>query len=424
MIPGNQIASLASAGSFLAKHSVIYGQVNLFRGGTSIGDGSAGIDVQDWRCRLAGGNSIVVEPLTIGATVTLPMPGVTAASAAFDRNMQPAIAYTVADQSFLRWYDTIAAAFVTSQFPQATNVMVVHDDVRDTSTSTSDVIVTYQRGTGVFWRQQRDRYTIEYTATASTQGKLSAFGMGTQWRMLWQIDLQIRKPLIKRGPIRSMIGVQVDTLDMTLLTNADVIVQNQPLSQFARNGGFDGARLRFDRYFSASWQAEACGSLNLFTGRVSELTVTGAEVKMSVKSDFELLNIPMPRNVYMAQCAHTLFDSGCTLSAAAFTVTGAVTAGSTTAAINCNLAQAAGYFGLGTVQFTSGLNAGITRTVKLHTTGVLVPSFPLPYVPAIGDAFLAKPGCDKLMATCNSTKFNNVANFRGFPFIPTPEATY
>ncbi len=231
-------------------------------------------------------------------------------------------------------------------------------------------------------------------------------------------------PIVKRGPIRSVIGVEVDSLDMTLLVNSDVTVQGVPLAQFAREGGFDGARVQLDRYFSASWQSASCGSVNLFTGRVSELTVTGTKVQMSVKSDLELLNIQMPRNIYMAQCAHTLYDAGCGLVAANFTVTGNTTANSTRTAVHCNLAQAAGHFDLGTVKFTTGSNAGVTRTVKQHTTGVLVPSFPFPYVPVAGDHFQAKPGCDKLMATCNSSKFSNLANFRGMPFIPQPELTY
>jgi len=231
-------------------------------------------------------------------------------------------------------------------------------------------------------------------------------------------------PLIKRGSIRSVIGVQVDSLDITLMVNSDVQVLGVPLTQFAKDGGFDGARVEVDRYFSRSWQSTACGSVNLFTGRVSELAVTGTEVQMSVKSDLELLNIKMPRNLYMAQCKHTLYDAGCGLSAAAFTVTGNTTLGSSRTSISCNLAQPAGYFDLGTVKFTSGQNQGITRTVKAYTTGVLKASFPLPYAPAAGDLFEAKPGCDKLYATCNSAKFDNASNFRGFEFIPSPELTY
>ena len=229
-------------------------------------------------------------------------------------------------------------------------------------------------------------------------------------------------PLIKRGSVRSVIGVEVDTLEVTLLCNSDTTVDGIPLAKFAMDGGFDGARMELDRTFSRSWNDEACGSLNLFTGRVAEVVVTGMEVTLTINSELELLNIQMPRNVYQAQCLHTVYDPGCGLNAANFTVTGNTTSGSTRTSINCNLAQAAGHFDLGSMTYTTGPNAGQTRTVKRHTSGVLVPSFPFPHTPATGNLFTAKPGCDGLFATCG-TKFSNTANIRIYEFIPVPEAT-
>jgi len=45
---------------------------------------------------------------------------------------------------------------------------------------------------------------------------------------------------------------------------------------------------------------------------------------------------------------------------------------------------------------------------------------PLPFAPNAGDAFTAYPGCDKTQNTCTA-KFNNLANFEGFPYVPAPE---
>lgn len=231
-------------------------------------------------------------------------------------------------------------------------------------------------------------------------------------------------PLIKRSRVRSVIGTEVDSLDLSLLVNSDVQVANAPLSQFARQGGFDGARLSVDRFFSVSWTSEACGSLNLFTGRVADVDATGTEVKLTVNSDLELLNVKMPRNIYMASCIHTVYDAGCGLGSGNFTVTGNTTANSTARAVHSNLTQAVGYFDLGVVRFTTGANAGQERTVKSYANGVVSLVYPLPSVPTTGDLFTVRPGCDKLYATCNSSKFSNAANFRGFEFIPAPELTY
>jgi uncharacterized phage protein (TIGR02218 family) len=231
-------------------------------------------------------------------------------------------------------------------------------------------------------------------------------------------------PIIKRGPLRSVTGVEVDTLSLTLGISPDVTVQGQPIAVFARAGGFDGARVSVVRHFSRGWEQASCGSLPQFAGRVSDLPeITGTKIQMEVRSDLELLNVAMPRNLYMAPCGHQLYGPGCNLSAAAFTEVGQATGNSTARLVNCNLPQAAGYFDLGTVKFTTGANAGITRSIRTHTSGVIVPSFPFPYAPAAGDLLQAKPGCDKLRPTCSS-KFSNLVNFRGFVRIPAPELSY
>jgi uncharacterized phage protein (TIGR02218 family) len=75
------------------------------------------------------------------------------------------------------------------------------------------------------------------------------------------------------------------------------------------------------------------------------------------------------------------------------------------------------------VTFTSGGNTGISATIKLAETTGLTLTYPLPALPAAKDTFTAYQGCDHTLATCRS-KFANEANFRGFPFVPTPEAAF
>ena len=49
--------------------------------------------------------------------------------------------------------------------------------------------------------------------------------------------------------------------------------------------------------------------------------------------------------------------------------------------------------------------------------------YPLPFAPAPGDTFNVAFGCDHTQATCQS-KFNNLVNFRGFPYVPPPQLAY
>lgn len=228
-------------------------------------------------------------------------------------------------------------------------------------------------------------------------------------------------PVIERGNIRHATGVEVDTMNLTILADyAEHLIAGLPYPHYARNGGFDGTRVLVQRAYMADWNAAPVGVLIKFSGRVSDVTPSRTKISLVVKSDLELLNVKMPRNIYQAPCLHTLFDGGCGLSKASFVAAGSAASGSTTARIACGLAQAAGWFDQGTITFTGGANAGVTRTVKSYVPGLLTVSLPLPAVPSPGDTFNAYPGCDRTQATC-AAKFSNVANFRATPYVPIPE---
>ena len=86
---------------------------------------------------------------------------------------------------------------------------------------------------------------------------------------------------------------------------------------------------------------------------------------------------------------------------------------------------ASGWFTFGTVEWTSGANAGRRAEIIAHdlTDGIAVLTLLEAPVRAIaeGDAFTIRAGCDKRMETCGA-KFANTPNFRGFPHIPGQDA--
>lgn len=236
-------------------------------------------------------------------------------------------------------------------------------------------------------------------------------------------------PLVKRGQLRSIIGVEVDQLAVTLLCNSDSLIANVPATQFARQGGFDGARLTLRRDFAPTWNAPSLGNVPLFKGQVAEVKVTATQVDMNVASDLDLLNMEMPRNLFQAGCIHTLFDSGCGLSAGDFSTTANVISDanlSQRVIVTDSAVDVDDYYAQGTLRFTTGANANQTRTVKGNVYNgfntQLTTILPFPFVPAPGDQFVMVAGCDKRLETCTTT-FSNTANFRGFPFIPVPEST-
>lgn len=229
-------------------------------------------------------------------------------------------------------------------------------------------------------------------------------------------------PAIKRGKTRLSVGITVDTLEVTLGADASVTIGSTPILPFIAAGGLDSARLSLDRAFAPAPGAAWVGTLALFQGRVSDTKISRYEAALTVASDAELLNVMLPRNVYQPGCSNTLFDAACGRSKAAYQVS--ATANSSTdfsrTLFGTALGQAASYFALGWALGVSGANAGIGRTIKAFSSGVVTTIQPWPQTVAVGDTFTFYPGCDKQQSTC-SGKFVNLPRFRGHPYVPAPE---
>lgn len=243
-------------------------------------------------------------------------------------------------------------------------------------------------------------------------------------------------PFFKRQGEGSTIkwgtGLTVDTMNFTIIPGDGTVNPAGgdgvplPFSEAILNGVFDYADILVERAVMATWGNASAGLIDIFDGLVGQIS-DGKDnaLRMTVDSYKDLLSINMPRNIFQAGCMNTLFDSACTVIKDNFKVTGYLSAGSTASVLNSNtLTQASGYFNLGSIEFTSGPNEGVTSFIQTHTKGSptstvsIVP--PLPNTPGSSDTFDIWPGCNKTPFICQS-KFANLVNFRGFPFIPVPE---
>jgi uncharacterized phage protein (TIGR02218 family) len=215
-------------------------------------------------------------------------------------------------------------------------------------------------------------------------------------------------------------GLDVDQQQITISARTTDKVDGVPFLQAVRNGVFDGCEIVRERAFLESWNASPIGSVTMFKGRVGTIDRIGrVTAEVTVNSDLVLLDLDMPRNMYTPNCQHVLYDSGCTLAKAAFGTNGYVASGST--AVDIIWSAGSGIYNQGTITFTSGSNNGVTANVKHGFPGGLRLSYPLPTVPVNGDSFVVYQGCDHTRETCRD-KFGNLANFRGFPYIPQPSA--
>jgi uncharacterized phage protein (TIGR02218 family) len=233
-----------------------------------------------------------------------------------------------------------------------------------------------------------------------------------------------------RAKLHQKIGTAVDTLLFDVIPGTSTIDGESFLS-FVRQGGFDGAELTLSRTYwavgtapNAAGAIVPVGTIVAMVGRVAEVDAGRSLASFTVNSHLELLNIQMPRNLYQSGCVNTLFDSGCTLNMASFGVNGSAASGTTAEQIDTtSLSNATGYFDLGQITFTSGVNNGVSRTIKAYVNGspsTITLIAPFPSTPAVSDMFTVYPGCDKSQATCGG-KFSNLLHFRGEPYIPVAE---
>lgn len=230
-------------------------------------------------------------------------------------------------------------------------------------------------------------------------------------------------PGFARGNTSCKIGLESDALEVDILFDTSTTISGQLPSAFAQGGGFDNALVRVDKALAPDWSNPVVnGVVNLFVGYVAEVKIETGKIALTVNSRIKLLNTSFPRNYFLPQCNHALFDSGCTLLASSFATAGTVSGTPTATQFNSGATQADGYFALGYVVWVTGANAGNRSFVKsfLNASGQFTLVYPLPNVPLAGDTFNAYPGCDKTQTTC-STKFSNLSHFRGYPFVPTPE---
>lgn len=254
------------------------------------------------------------------------------------------------------------------------------------------------------------------------------------------IDINYANAVWKSGSLRLeglqrklAVGVQVDEQTVKIWAAPSDTLFGATFLESAQQGLMDGAvivRYRIIWRFisgnaAADTQNQPLAVWPLFTGYVASIDKGGAShLEVKIQSALNRLNVNMPRNYYQPGCLWTLFDSGCTLSAAAFAKTGTLGAGVTTRVLPIvggvspllgpdNIPE----YAQGRVLFTSGVNNGFLTLLDTNDAANLYLAYPLDNLPSAGDTVTYYPGCSKSFNTCQA-KFANQANFRGFDKVP------
>lgn len=230
-------------------------------------------------------------------------------------------------------------------------------------------------------------------------------------------------PLVSGLKYKGTVGLEVDKQQITIAARSSDVINGAPFLIALRDGAFDGAPVYRDRVFLTAPQGSVVGGVRLFQGRVSTVDNVGrTQATLTVASDLVILDYDMPKNLFSPTCLHVLYDAGCGVIRGTYSADGVVGAGSTSNSIAWSGARAGD--AQGSLVFTSGANANIRATVKAAAAGSgYTLMYPLPFAPATGDTFNVAFGCDHTQATCQG-KFNNLTNFRGFPYVPPPQLAY
>ncbi|NCO85173.1 MAG: DUF2163 domain-containing protein [Rhodobacterales bacterium] len=186
-------------------------------------------------------------------------------------------------------------------------------------------------------------------------------------------------------------------------------------------GRYDGAEVRA---WLVNWQEPAQRMLR-FAGTIGEIRRGAGAFHADLRGLTEALNQPQGR-VYQRPCAAVLGDGQCRFNLAA------VGYSETRAAETVTRGQVFGFDGLdlyddrwferGMLRVLTGAAAGLAGVIKhdqIRAGGARVIELwePLRAAVAPGDMLRLEAGCDKRVETCR-LKFNNLLNYRGFPFIP------
>ncbi len=187
-------------------------------------------------------------------------------------------------------------------------------------------------------------------------------------------------------------------------------------------GRFDGARVEIWR---VNWSDPAQRALQ-FRGRIGEIERSGGAFRAELRGLTEMLNQPQGR-LYQRPCRAVLGDGECgvDLSDPAYKAELVLTADPVGTTLEAPALDAAeGWFDNGTLTVLDGAAEGLTRIVRadrVRAEGRGVELWEaLPADVGAGTRVRLEAGCDKRAKTCIA-KFDNMVNFRGFPFLPAED---
>lgn len=218
--------------------------------------------------------------------------------------------------------------------------------------------------------------------------------------------------------VSSSLGLNVDNLDVAGAMQSDHITEPDLTA-----GRYDDAKVEL-------WYVnftDVSQRTLVLKGNLGEVKQSGIAFTAELRSLTNRLNQKQGRK-FQRTCDAVFGDARCKFNKASVTETGTITVSSSPRSFRASgLSAATDFYSRGVLTWLTGPNAGAAYDVKTHTnsSGVVTVELwtPCPYAPVVGNTFTIVAGCKQDFDTCK-TKFNNIANFQGFPHIPGNDIIY
>ncbi|MBA4279297.1 hypothetical protein [Ralstonia sp.] len=177
VMPENRLSVTPKRSALVFAHPQPSLTESLHIGGVALNDPSQGLRVQTWTCT-TDGSRVFIRGETVPQTTLFTGTGITEVSLAFDRNMNPFVAFVEGGVARYWWFNTAIGQRVTSTLPVGSiSPRAVLDDVRESQGEFADIILAYQQGRNLLYRQQRDNYNIERTLSTTLSHNFTFVGM-------------------------------------------------------------------------------------------------------------------------------------------------------------------------------------------------------------------------------------------------------
>lgn len=200
MIPQQVLSSSLFKAPFLYPDNVVRRtELEDFEmGGIGLQDPSQGLQYQAWQGEIDAATKVAkLFPVDNPAAFTNIFTETTTPvefSFSFDLNMRYMAVVRFADNTVrMRWYDSAIPGYAITTYSNILSCMMAMDDKRAINSAAADVIFTYLKTDNkLYFREQRDRFLIEYPLTdvLATGLRITNFGMAKNGRVQWRLAVR------------------------------------------------------------------------------------------------------------------------------------------------------------------------------------------------------------------------------------------